>query len=121
MEWKVVRFLSGTVVVDRPLKEGVPHYYICGREGVNESVRSTIANDLAGWLNGGAAPWWFETSTRNEHPEVLRTPWGNAVVATGPSKESEPGRGDWEQVMDADARIARGLLIESIIKRRWIE
>lgn len=115
MKWVVSMFGSGTHIVQRDDGARAPHFYVYAAPGID---RYETCRQLADWLNGtGARRAWMDALIRsgeesayhpavNEHGTVL------PVYVTGPSVESEPGRGDWAN--DPDFKDERAALMDRL-------
>lgn len=118
-QWKKESYQSGTQVVIR--NRIVEPWYHIGHLAADTEAdggRYDVSGELEAWLNFGPEPWWMELLQRLD-ADNARTPHGCTITATGPMyDDAEPPQwGLWKTDDSSDARIARGLFIDALIKR----
>lgn len=119
--WTTSAFQSGTQVVQRNYSAFEAYYHIghLAADTEGDGGRFDVARELCDWLNGGTEPWWIDMLRRTS-ADTVTLPHGCEITATGPMIDlaEPPSWGNWAQDDRADARIARGLLADALMKRQ---
>ena len=117
--WEVIGFPSGTIIVQNSNRKDDPHYYIWqpAADSDEQRLRYEIATELKTWLNGAEEPWWLELLHR-DGAESATTPHGSNIMAVGPFEKDDAGGLLPHVDQGSDAKIARGLMIDALMKRK---
>jgi hypothetical protein len=118
--WTKSAYPSGTQVVQKAgWTEAYYHIGHLAADTEGDGGRYDVARDFCEWLNGGDIPWWLPF-VRRTAADSVRLANGCDITATGPMIDmaEKPSWGDWRQDESADAKIARGLLIDRLIRAR---
>lgn len=120
--WEHSLFGSGSQSVSKRIRKlGDPFYSIghAADDTPGHTLRTEVGRDLAAWLNGGDEPWWMDHLCRKA-PNIVTTPHGCDITATGPmiDRSTPPAWGDWWQDESDDAKIIRGRMADALMEKK---